>query len=150
VAEASSRGSGRTPMWTVSRVLYCAARERDAAKIIRLDDVLPRRSSTLTRIPVARGHSSGPLSGGSLFELAPGRACLAAGHPAVARGLLPHDFTLTGEGRPSLGGVISVALSLGSPRVGVTDFPALWSPDFPPANGRCSPAIFRPPPAPGS
>jgi len=31
----------------------------------------------------------------SLFELAPGGACLAAGHPAVARGLLPHDFNLT-------------------------------------------------------
>ncbi len=31
----------------------------------------------------------------SLFKLAPGGACLAAGRPAVARGLLPHDFTLT-------------------------------------------------------
>ena len=37
----------------------------------------------------------GPPSTASLFELAPGGACLAAGHPAVARGLLPHDFTLT-------------------------------------------------------
>ena len=45
------------------------------------------------------------------------------------------------------GGVISVALSLGSPRVGVTDFPVLWSPDFPPAHDACAPAIFRPPPA---
>ncbi len=49
--------------------------------------------------------------------------------------------------RPAIGGVISVALSLESPRVGVTDFPTLWSPDFPPANGACPPAIFRPPPA---
>ena len=30
----------------------------------------------------------------SLFELAPGGACPAAGHPAVARGPLPHVFTL--------------------------------------------------------
>jgi hypothetical protein len=30
------------------------------------------------------------------------------------------------------GGVISVALSFGSPRLGVTQRPALWSPDFPP------------------
>jgi len=29
------------------------------------------------------------------------------------------------------GGFFSVALSRGSPRVGVTDHPALWSPDFP-------------------
>src|SRR5205807_7068107 len=32
----------------------------------------------------------------------------------------------------STGGVISVALSFGSPRLGVTQRPALWSPDFPP------------------
>jgi len=30
------------------------------------------------------------------------------------------------------GGIFSVALSLGSPPVRVTDHPALWSPDFPP------------------
>jgi hypothetical protein len=47
------------------------------------------------------------------------------------------------------GGVISVALSLESPRVGVTDFPVLWSPDFPPAGGNCPPAILRPPPTDG-
>ena len=37
----------------------------------------------------------GPPSTASLFEFAPEGACLAAGHPAVARGLLPHGFTLT-------------------------------------------------------
>jgi hypothetical protein len=76
----------------------------------------------------------------SLFELAPGGACLAAGHPAVARGLLPHDFTLTcvtrlRRGKETIGGVFSAALSLGSPRVAVSDLPVLWSPDFPPVNG---------------
>jgi len=30
-----------------------------------------------------------------------------------------------------IGGLLSVALSRGSPRVGVTHHPALWSPDFP-------------------
>ncbi len=49
----------------------------------------------------------------------------------------------------AIGGVVSVALSLGSPRVAVNDLPVLWSPDFPPANGDCSPAIPRPPPALG-
>ena len=38
--------------------------------------------------------SDGPSSSARLFELAPGGACPAAGCPAVARGLLPHDFTL--------------------------------------------------------
>lgn len=50
---------------------------------------------------------------------------------------------------PAIGGVVSVALSLGSPRVAVSDLPALWSPDFPPAGGDCLPAILRPPPVGG-
>ncbi len=32
-----------------------------------------------------------------------------------------------------------MALSLGSPPVAVSDHPALWSPDFPPASGERSP-----------
>ncbi len=45
--------------------------------------------------------------------------------------LLPHYFTLTR--RCSLwGGVFSVALSLGSPPVAISNRPALWSSDFPP------------------
>ena len=35
----------------------------------------------------------GPPFAASLFELAPEGVYLAAGCPAVARGLLPHDFT---------------------------------------------------------
>ncbi len=48
----------------------------------------------------------------------------------------------------AIGGLVSVALSLGSPRVAVSDLPTLWSPDFPPADGGCPPAILHPPPAP--
>jgi hypothetical protein len=55
---------------------------------------------------------------------------------------------LAAPGSPAIGGVVSVALSLGSPRVAVSDLPTLWSPDFPPADGGCPPAILRPPPAP--
>ena len=40
-----------------------------------------------------------------------------------------------------------MALSLGSPRVAVNDLPALWSPDFPPADDPRPPAILPPPPA---
>ena len=82
----------------------------------------------------------------SLFELAPGGACLAAGHPAVARGLLPHDFNLTCAEKSfeswAIGGVISAALSLESPRVAVSDLPVLWSPDFPPVNGVALAGVF--------
>ncbi len=31
----------------------------------------------------------------------------------------------------AIGGLVSVALSVGSPRLGVTQLPVLWSPDFP-------------------
>ena len=33
----------------------------------------------------------------------------------------------------AIGGLLSVALSVGSPRLGVTQQPALWSSDFPQA-----------------
>src|SRR5581483_7480269 len=45
-----------------------------------------------------------------------------------AGGLLHHRFTLTPLAR---GGLFSVALSRGSPRVAVSNHPALWSPDVP-------------------
>jgi hypothetical protein len=71
-------------------------------------------------------------------DLAPGGVYLAARITPGAGGLLHHRFTLTlGWAK---GGLLSVALSRGSPRVGVTDHPALWSPDLP---HRVSPA--RPP-----
>jgi len=62
-----------------------------------------------------------------------------AGHPA-AGGLLPHHFTVA---TVAGGCVLSVALSFGSPRLGVTQRPALWSPDFPRAGDR-PPAAVRP------
>ena len=56
---------------------------------------------------------------------------------AVGRALLPPVFTLTGASRrQEPGGMVSVPLSVaptGSTRLGVTQHPARWSPDFPPA-----------------
>ncbi len=66
---------------------------RRPVRTIPLGAALLRRSSALTRTP-GPGASGGPPSAASLFELAPEGACPTAGHPAVARGLLPHDFTL--------------------------------------------------------
>ena len=78
-----------------------------------------------------------------LSDLAPGGVCLA---PLVAERtgeLLPHRFTLTASRG---GGLFSVALSRGSPRVAVSHHPALWSPDFPrrtPSETECD-AVARP------
>ena len=70
-------------------------------------------------------------------------------YPTISTLPVPPSRASLNAGRSTaIGGVVSVALSLGSPRVAVSDLPALWSPDFPPANGACPPAIPRPPPAP--
>ncbi len=61
-----------------------------------------------------------------LFGLAPNEVYLADLITQFAGGLLHHRFTLT-----LAGGLLSVALSLGLPRVGVTHHFALWSPDVP-------------------
>ncbi len=53
-----------------------------------------------------------------------------AGHPAAGE-LLPHHFTLTRSQCYQCGRYVSVALSVGSPLLGVTQHPARWSPDFP-------------------
>jgi hypothetical protein len=66
----------------------------------------------------------------SLSDLAPGGVYLATLVTEGAGGLLHRPFTLTAAPERR-GGLLSVALSRGSPRVGVTHHPALWSPDFP-------------------
>jgi len=74
-----------------------------------------------------RGLSEQPTNA-LLFGLAPGGVCLAGRSPGRRWALTPpfHPY------RRRAGGVISVALSFGSPRLGVTQRPALRSPDFPP------------------
>ena len=67
-------------------------------------------------------------------DLAPDEVYLAGPITRAAGGLLHHRFTLTPG--PSInqrtsGGLLSVALSRGLLRVGVTHRPALWSPDVP-------------------
>ena len=77
------------------------------------------------------------------FGLAPGGVYRATPVTRGAGGLLPHRFTLTGGWTPA-GGLLSVALSRGSPRVAVNNHPALWSPDVPRRRGT-KPQPTRPP-----
>ncbi len=86
-----------------------------------------------------RFHGRSRLAPTASSELAPYLALLRAGFSEpvchqTAGALLPHLFTLTPP-RPARGarqsGLVSVPLSVGSPRLGVTQRPALWSPDFP-------------------
>ncbi len=70
-----------------------------------------------------------------LSGLAPGGVYLAFPVTREAGGLLHHRFTLTWfvplSKRRDPGGLFSVALACGLPRVGVTHHPALRSPDVP-------------------
>jgi hypothetical protein len=117
----------------VSRVLFPAVR--------RGDDHFSRTPVTrrLQR-PDPRARAGHPIA--LLFGLAPGGVYLADAVTRTAGELLPHRFTLTAL---ESGGLFSVALSVGLPPLGVTQHPALWSPDFPPATLPW-PAIAQPSP----
>src|SRR5207249_7668925 len=90
------------------------------------DLLLPGASSSLP------GDAAGRLIS-PYVALHRARFAQISAHPEP-RALLPHDCTLTLH--PSIargaGRYVSVALSLGSPPLGVTQRPALWCPDFPP------------------
>ncbi len=97
--------------------------------------------------PVARrlqrpdpGHgASSPWAANrpSLFGLAPDGVYLAGRSPGRRWALTPPFHRCRDRSR---GCVISVALSFGSPRLGVTQRPALWSPDFPRTHERPRPS----------
>src|SRR5438445_9542880 len=90
---------------------------------------LPGASSD--RYPRARRATVNAL----LFGLAPGGVCLAGRSPGRRWALTPpfHPYLAARLRRHALpGGLVSVALSFGSPRLGVTQRPAPWRPDFPP------------------
>ena len=74
----------------------CQGRGEDHSSRRRVATALKHSNPGTARAPKT-ARSDGPSSSVPLFKLAPGRACLAAGRPAVARGLLPHDFNLTGR-----------------------------------------------------
>ena len=93
---------------------------------------LPTASSGL---PVSSGGPpsnahAGPTRTPIPLDLASGGVCIATPVTWGAGGLLHHRFTLTPRPK-ARGGLLSVALSRGSPRVGVTHHLALRSPDFP-------------------
>ena len=110
-------------------------RDESACKPDSVVDDHPSEASRCRRAPATyprtsrEQRSNGPRGQRTgLLGLAPSGVYPAAPVTWDAGGLLHHRFTLT---RPGPGGLFSVALSRGSPRVGVTHHPALRSPDFP-------------------
>jgi hypothetical protein len=124
---------------------------RNGIGLLRCDRVVasrPVRRILFGTLRSVGGHPSRPaitrrlqrptrgLTGGTtlpLLGLAPDGVYRAIRVTPDAGALLPHRFTLTcAAGEPvAIGGLLSVALSCGSPRLGVTQHPALRSPDVP-------------------
>src|SRR2546422_2348042 len=127
------------PEWRsrpISRILYPA---RLAAAGWRPSLWEPRRRGPRAAYP---GASDGPPA--PCWALLRVGFAEPAGHPAAGE-LLPHRFTLAtvGEPVPTPPKWRSVLCGTfhGSPRLGVTQHPALWSPDFPrPETGHGRPA----------
>ena len=128
----------------VGRVLCPRLRE---TAVIHLGLPLPAVSCGLPagigRAALKRSRRPASCGAGPL-DLAPGGVYLATAVTRGAGGLLHHRFTLTPAPSRHRGGLFSVALSRGSPRVGVTDHPALWSPDLPRRTCISSAATVRP------
>ena len=84
--------------------------------------------TALAAYPGSNGRVTLPLLG-----LAPDGVYRSIRVAPDAGALLPHRFTLTCAPAEAIaiGGLLSVALSCGSPRLGVTQHPALRSPDVP-------------------
>ncbi len=115
---------------------------RSHRAIIPLRAALPRRSSGLPGSGAS--HAIAPL-----FGLAPDGVCRASpvASPAVGSyptGLAPCPWSPLRDPAPfhpclcplgTIGGLLSVALSVASRRPAVSRHPALWGPDFPPRTG---------------
>jgi hypothetical protein len=117
-AEEKENGQSRP----VSRVLSRQVVAFPAVADIPLGPALPPASSE--RPGSAAGNRIAPLC-----ALAPGGACRAA---RVATGAV-RSYRTVSPLPAFAGGLFSVALSRESPRLAVSQHPALWSPDFPPA-----------------
>ena len=116
----------------VSRILYPGSKPR--AVVIHLGPPLPTASSGLPEPQALRATASAPIwpcSGRGL----PSRPCHQDRWWALTPPFHPCPCPTGGRWAVSL----SVALSVGSPRLGVTQLPALWSPDFPRAVSRPRP-----------
>jgi hypothetical protein len=111
------------PSRPISRVLSWA--------VIYLGQRLPAVSSSLPEARTGRAAPCPPKRVSPLLGLAPDGGCLAAHVTTDAGGLLHHLFTITrAASLPRLSAFLW-PFSVGSPRLGVTQHRALWSPDFP-------------------
>ena len=114
---------------SISRVLFLLRKSKKMT-IIHLGHISLCSSSNL---PENKCEPHSARRRVFLFGLAPDGVYLAAACCQLRGELLPHRFTLTCSSENVIGGLFSVALSVGSHRPAVNWHPALWCPDFPPS-----------------
>ncbi len=102
------------------------------SRVLSKDNHLSRSrfASGFKRIISARLANSYPDKSRKTSLLAAGRVYLLSLSPEITAGSYPAHFTLT---LINQGGIVSVALSLGSPPVAASNCRVLCCPDFPPA-----------------
>ena len=110
----------------VSRVLFSVAVTHNEVTIIPLGPPLPTASSNRTR----ELRTGRPQALPYLVLLRMGFTELSTSPPKLVSSYL--TLSPLPAKKSHAGGLLSVALSLGSPPVPVKDHPALRSPDFPP------------------
>ena len=135
--EVRPKSAGQTHMADESVGKPDSVRSLPTVAIIHLRPLLP---AAWCDLPGGSGEQPSNASADARthpFDLAPSGVYRSTPVTWDAGGLLHRLFTLTSvlkvPGTSSVvgGGLLSVALSRGSPRVGVTHHLALWSPDFP-------------------
>src|SRR5262245_2429833 len=115
--------------WSKPAVVVSRPVRRILCRHLRAGGGHPSRPAVARRLQrPTRGYGRAALP---LLGLAPDGVYRATRVTPGAGALLPHRFTLTCASRLAIGGLFSVALSCGSPRLGVTQHPALRSPDVP-------------------
>jgi hypothetical protein len=121
-------GAQERMSWPVGRVLSPWALRRHGRRPSIWDDRCRPPLAVYPRTRAGRPRTFARMPRGILLDLAAGGVYRADPVARIAGGLLHHRFTLA---RLATGGLFSVALSRGSPRVGVAHHLALCSPDLP-------------------
>ena len=143
-----------SPIGAFAQVRMCVVASRPVRRIL----------SRRFRRTVGGGHPSRPAVARRLQR--PTRGCLRTGRPppawpcsrwglpsrpgrpgrwcALTAPFHPYLCGAAPETGPAIGGLFSVALSCGSPRLGVTQHRARWSPDVPRTGAPKRPARGRP------
>ncbi len=150
----SMRGAGRDRHGPLAPLVNCRNGTRRHGMAVEGDEPACKPGSVTRAEAHADGHPSGTTVAGGLVRSTrrhrtgsppaqgprrtPSRPCSGwglpsrPGHPGRWCALTAPFHPYCRLARRRCGsGLFSVALSRGSPRVGVTDHPALWSPDFP-------------------